>query len=391
MAQKPKPTSDFILKCLKDILPFRARNDLLSKLVALWKKSTIIDAAVISSWDRNSNALISAFALENEEIVIDRYSFDSKNDLDKNRVLKYLRSLPRLADLKVAKNRLLPRFQTAALFLFCRKPLAWGENEDQLLELSASLLKQAVANLEEGVQDFEEKLREAKLQAMAELAAGAGHEVNNPLGTISGRVQLLLNQETNPEKRRALLTIGSQAHRVRDMIGDLMLFGRPPAPEFETCDLSELVRKVANKVEVRREEKNFQLALSLEDSVELEADPVQLEIVVHELFRNCFEAIEENGFIEVETSFEKRENIVFAVLKVSDHGRGLNEFELEHLFDPFFSGRQAGRGLGFGLSKCWRIVSNHQGKIEVHSIPQIQTTFTIHWPVHQRSDFSCDT
>ena len=78
-----------------------------------------------------------------------------------------------------------------------------------------------------------EEFRRAKLEALAEFAAGAGHEINNPAATIVGRVELLLKGETNPERRQALLTIGAQALRIRDMIGDLMLFARPPRPEPE--------------------------------------------------------------------------------------------------------------------------------------------------------------
>ena len=69
-----------------------------------------------------------------------------------------------------------------------------------------------------------------------------------------------------------------------------------------------------------------------------------------------------------------------ALISVTDHGPGLNEKDRRHLFDPFYSGRQAGRGLGFGLPKCWRIVSNHQGQIEVSSAPGEATTITVYWP-----------
>ena len=72
----------------------------------------------------------------------------------------------------------------------------------------------------------------AKLEALAEFAAGAGHEINNPLATIIGRAQLLLKDERDPQRRQMLLAIGAQAYRIRDMIGDAMLFGRPPSPEL---------------------------------------------------------------------------------------------------------------------------------------------------------------
>ncbi|PWG73888.1 hypothetical protein DF186_20725, partial [Enterococcus hirae] len=77
-----------------------------------------------------------------------------------------------------------------------------------------------------------------KLEAMAEFAAGAGHEINNPVATIVGRVQMLLKTEMDPERRQSLATIGGQAYRVRDMIGDAMLFARPPAPRPEVLPLA---------------------------------------------------------------------------------------------------------------------------------------------------------
>ena len=84
-------------------------------------------------------------------------------------------------------------------------------------------------------------LLRAKLEALAEFAAGAGHEINNPVATIAGRAELLLRNETQPERRQALLTIGAQALRIRDMIGDLMLFARPPKPEPQLLNLAQVV------------------------------------------------------------------------------------------------------------------------------------------------------
>ncbi len=96
----------------------------------------------------------------------------------------------------------------------------------------------------ESAEDDQDRLERAKLEALAEFAAGAGHEINNPLAAISGRVQLLLATETDPAKRQALKTIGGQVYRIRDMIGDLMLFARPPKPDPELLDLAETISEV---------------------------------------------------------------------------------------------------------------------------------------------------
>src|SRR5579864_8603640 len=88
---------------------------------------------------------------------------------------------------------------------------------------------------------------ELKLRALAEFAAGAGHEINNPVATIVGYAQQLLAGERDPDRRHALATIGAQAYRIRDMIGDCMLFARPPEPRPEPLDLSTIVREAAEK------------------------------------------------------------------------------------------------------------------------------------------------
>ncbi len=215
---------------------------------------------------------------------------------------------------------------------------------------------------------FESRLQQQKLSALAELAAGAGHEINNPLGTILGRSQQLLRDEQHPERRRWLSTIGSQALRIRDMIGDLMLFARPAPPRLGRVDLTKIVSEVAAKlagghagIDIERE---------IADGVFIEADPTQVEIVVSELMRNSITALSGKGVIRI--AAERASSLTDprkAVIQMSfaDNGPGLSPLEREHLFDPFFSGRQAGRGLGFGLSKCWQILRAHGGSIRVAS------------------------
>jgi signal transduction histidine kinase len=108
---------------------------------------------------------------------------------------------------------------------------------------------------------------------------------------------------------------------------------------------------------------------------------VQIHVVVGELLANSIDALGDGGTVFVEVrSIVEAENESTALLKVTDHGPGLSEIDRRHLFDPFYSGRQAGRGLGFGLPKCWRIVSNHRGRMEVESAPGGPTTFSIYWP-----------
>jgi hypothetical protein len=107
---------------------------------------------------------------------------------------------------------------------------------------------------------------------------------------------------------------------------------------------------------------------------------VQLAVVVGNLVRNSLEALPAGGTIRIRSWTTDERDRRIAAFSVSDCGPGLSETDRAHLFDPFYSGRPAGRGLGFGLSKCWRIVSLHGGRIDVDSVPHRETSFTIYWP-----------
>lgn len=221
---------------------------------------------------------------------------------------------------------------------------------------------------------------QAKLEALAEFAAGAGHEINNPVATIVGRAELLLKGETNPERRQALLTIGAQALRIRDMIGDLMLFARPPKSEPKSLNLVEVVDDVLRKLDESLRAKSLKIVQKSESWVSIVADPAQLRVVISNLLLNSVNASAVGGPITVECSSFEADSRRSAVFVVKDRGAGLSAVEREHLFDPFFSGRQAGRGVGFGLCKCWRIVELHGGQIDCESSAENGTTFRVIWP-----------
>lgn len=224
----------------------------------------------------------------------------------------------------------------------------------------------------------DEELERAKLEALAEFAAGAGHEMNNPLAVISGRAQMLLRDEQNPERRRELGIIRAQAMRVHEMIADLMLFARPPLPERGRCDLSAVVDAAITALRPKAE--LLQIGLSREDEAaacEAVVDATQISMALRAVIDNGLNALRLEGRIEVELREVDAEH---AEIEVRDDGPGIPAAVREHLFDPFFSGREAGRGLGMGLAKAWRIVTNHGGTIRAASSPEKGATFVLRIP-----------
>lgn len=203
------------------------------------------------------------------------------------------------------------------------------------------------------------------LEAMAEYAAGAGHEINNPLGSIIGQTQLLLRSESMLERRQAMETIGAQAWRIRDIIGNSMLFARPPQPVLESLDLIGLMRECLTALQgvAREQQVEFRFSAAAEEQL-IQADRGLLGQLFSSLLRNSIEAIRggnRGGRVEIEV---RRVATDVVSVGMRDDGPGVGSPEIRrNLFNPFFSGRPAGRGLGFGLSLAWQIVRLHGGLI----------------------------
>lgn len=202
----------------------------------------------------------------------------------------------------------------------------------------------------------------AQMEALAEFAAGAGHEINNPLATIIGQAQLQLRGAAGIDLRQSLETIGAQAWRIRDMIGNTMLFARPPALHVQPFRLRGLLEECVSGLR-QTAATGVTVASQCEGDPELTADRAQLGVLICHLLRNGCEALRgaaRSGAVVV--SGRAVEDCV--ELTVEDNGPGLGSADvLRHAFDPFYSGRSAGRGLGFGLCVSWRIVRQHGGAV----------------------------
>ena len=200
-----------------------------------------------------------------------------------------------------------------------------------------------------------EELEQKKLEALAEFAAGAGHEINNPLAIIGGRAQLLLREIEHPEHRRQLGVIVAQVKRAYEMIADIRFFARPPQPEPVMFNLSENLKTLIAEQMPLMEESGVSFHSDIETVKEpmVETDPVLCHVAVSILCNNAREAVQLTGgtvWLRLCQEMNTWEIIV------DDDGPGVSEEIRSLIFDPFFSGRQAGRGLGFGLPKVWCIM-----------------------------------
>jgi signal transduction histidine kinase len=222
------------------------------------------------------------------------------------------------------------------------------------------------------------RLQALKLAALAELAAGAGHEINNPLAVISGQAQYLLSHEEEPARKRALQTITGQAQRIHQILTELMQFARPPAPHRQLVDVTTLIRDIIASLQALANERKVRLVCpELALPVFINADPAQARTALGCLLRNAIEAAPAEGWagVRVDAPAGDMVNIV-----VEDNGNGLTAVERGHVFDPFFSGRKAGRGRGLGLPTAWRLARQHAGDVTLDLSSQTPTRFILTLP-----------
>ena len=240
-------------------------------------------------------------------------------------------------------------------------------------ELSRALWRNQQINLQ--------LLQTERLAAVGQLAAGAAHEINNPLAIISARTQLLEHRETDEKKRRDLHQISEQIERISSILLSLMGFARPNAPQVTKVDVNVLLQKIIGLVESIFKTHRIPIVQNLStDMPVILADANQLEQVFLNLVINGQHAMEaEGGVLTITSSFlpdGKRISV-----SIRDTGCGIAPENLSRIFDPFFSTKSEGKGTGLGLSTAYGIVANHYGEIKVVSEPGRGTEMIVVLPV----------
>lgn len=209
--------------------------------------------------------------------------------------------------------------------------------------------------------DTDSRVREAKLAALAELAAGAGHEINNPLAVISGHAQRLLRTEPDPDRGAALQSVVRQTHRIAGIVRDLMQFARPPKPAPHRVCAAELLAAVRDELAPLSAERHVRLELApVAAGAAVRGDRAQLQHALVAVGRNAVEAAGDGGWVRLGCKDGEGDSIAFVV---EDGGPGLSAEALEHAFDPFYCGRPAGRGRGLGLPTAWRFLRQNGGDL----------------------------
>lgn len=245
---------------------------------------------------------------------------------------------------------------------------------------------------------LEERLRQAeKMEAIGQLAGGVAHDFNNQLTGIMGYANLLTNRLDDPELKRYAESILSASRRSADLTRQLLAFARKGQYQSMAVDLHDIVQEVASILE-RSIDKRIRIKLQLDARPsKVLGDPSQLENALLNLGLNARDAMAEGGDLmfatEVRDIDEKycrkvRYEVIpgrYLYVRVADSGVGMPKDVQEHLFEPFYTTKEQGKGTGMGLAAVYGTVKNHRGFIEVTSRLGRGTTVELFIPLHEAS------
>ncbi len=223
----------------------------------------------------------------------------------------------------------------------------------------------------------------AKLVAVGEMAAGVAHELNNPLTTVSGFAELLLQETPADAPYRAdLEMVLHEAHRARSVVRRLLDFARQGETARARADVNEVVQDVLALMTHFIHTSGVQLELELGRELPwLTLDANQMKQVLLNLLHNALHAMPGGGRLQVRTRMHARDARDWIIIDVGDDGVGMEPAEIGRIFDPFYTTRAESGGTGLGLSVTYGIVTDHGGTIEVQSHRGSGSTFSVWLPV----------
>jgi len=226
----------------------------------------------------------------------------------------------------------------------------------------------------------EEVARHKRLAALGKLSAGIAHEIRNPLSSIRGLAQFVYNSFSKTDERKEdLNTIIQEVDRLNKLVVQVLDFAKLKKPSLTRFSLNDLIRKIAElfKLEIKDKQVKFSLELS-PDISQIQADEDQVRQILMNVIINAIQAISKKGEVKIKTEKALLKGEPTIKLIIEDSGIGITEKDFNQIFDPFFSTKEKGSGLG--LSIVYKLVEAHQGEIKVESKEGKGTKFVIFLP-----------
>ncbi len=253
-------------------------------------------------------------------------------------------------------------------------------NEEDLIlgEAVSSQIAVAIHN----VRLTEAALKAERLTAIGQAVTGVAHCVKNMLNGLEGGIYIL-ESETKEKfgkiPERGLEMLGRNIKRLKDLVQDMLTYSKDRKPEYKPTNLNDLINSIIELMKVKADERKIQLNFKPDDNIqEIEIDPKGIYRCVLNLVSNAIDACEKEGASV--TLYTKTSDSNYILIEVEDQGSGMDEETLKSIFQPFFS-KKGSKGTGLGLSVTQKIIQEHGGRIEIDSILNEGSKFTIYLPL----------
>jgi len=231
-----------------------------------------------------------------------------------------------------------------------------------------------------------------KLAALGQVTATMAHQIGTPLNSISGYIQLLL-QEGNFSftDRERLKIIESQLERLADSVKNMLSFTRQPKPQLRPLDVNESLQELIHLSKPWLFSRNVKLFSSFSPSLpRILGDPMHLQTVFLNLITNALDAMPNGGLLMIKTQEvlppDSSEDGKWLKISITDTGIGITDESKKRIFDPFFTTKKIGEGTGLGLAICEKIIKEHSGRLDVESEVGKGSTFFVFIPIPQGNE-----
>jgi signal transduction histidine kinase len=228
--------------------------------------------------------------------------------------------------------------------------------------------------------NLEKKLYDSqKLAALGQLSAGIAHEIRNPLSSIKMSLQILakrMNPEGNDLKRFKIAE--REVDHLEMLVNNILAFAKPVEPKKSPVDLSKVLEQAIDMAEKGIADKKIEIQTEFNEVLPVTVDSAMMADAFLNVIRNALEAVTEYGKIIVSLRYfdETRQSVA---VEIKDNGSGIDDEDMPHIFNPFFTRKNYGTGLGLSLVK--KIVDIHQGTIDISSKMNEGTTVLIVLPL----------
>jgi len=224
---------------------------------------------------------------------------------------------------------------------------------------------------------YQELRQKEKLAVIGQMAAAIGHEIRNPLFALKGFTQL--QHEQFPGTNNFYPIMIDEISRIDSIVGDLMYIGKPQSMTFEKNKIEEILNYTISIIKQQAEEQDVEINICLEEPLPLvNSDEKRLKQVFLNLLKNAVESMKDGGKIEIHAKHDNEKLHV----SIEDDGCGIPEESIRNLFEPFYTTKKGGTGLGLVVTN--QIIKDHNGELLFHSIVDKGTTVDVYLPIKEK-------